>query len=180
MYVFEELLINVFWIIAELESFFSKFPSYSIFRRIQLKLMRVKHQKHIWFGHNITILNGKNIIVGDYCAIGHNSVLSAHGPIIIGDNFTGSNGLNINSGSHNPETYKPFAASVIIGNRVWVGLNVTILAGVKIGNDVVIGAGSLVNKDVPSNSVAVGVPTRIIRKLNRKDLNEYYKYAKWT
>lgn len=49
-----------------------------------------------------------------------------------------------------------------IGNNVFVGSNVTILYGVKIGNNVVIGAGSIVNRDIPDNSVAAGVPARVI------------------
>lgn len=49
-----------------------------------------------------------------------------------------------------------------IGNNVFVGTNTTILYDVKIGNNVIIGAGSLVNHDIPDNSVAVGVPARVI------------------
>ena len=50
-----------------------------------------------------------------------------------------------------------------VGDRVWIGANVTVLKGVTIGNDAVIGAGSVVTKDVPARAVAVGVPARVIR-----------------
>jgi acetyltransferase-like isoleucine patch superfamily enzyme len=50
-----------------------------------------------------------------------------------------------------------------IGDRVWIGANVTILKGVKIGDDAVIGAGSVVTKDVPSQAIAVGNPAKVIR-----------------
>lgn len=59
---------------------------------------------------------------------------------------------------------------VIIGNNVHVGLNCIIMPGVTIGHNVIIGAGSIVTKDVESNSVVVGVPARKI-----KTVNEYYK-----
>jgi acetyltransferase-like isoleucine patch superfamily enzyme len=53
-------------------------------------------------------------------------------------------------------------AAVVIGDNVWIGDKATILRGVRIGNDAVIGAGAVVNKDVPARSVAVGVPCRIL------------------
>ena len=51
-----------------------------------------------------------------------------------------------------------YAKPIEIGNDVWIGGNVAVLPGVKIGNNVVIGAGSIVNKDIPSNIVSVGNP----------------------
>ena len=52
-----------------------------------------------------------------------------------------------------------------IGNDVWLGANVTVLPGVTIGNNVVIGAGAVVNKDIPDNSLAVGVPAKVIKEI---------------
>ena len=54
---------------------------------------------------------------------------------------------------------------ITIGNNVWIGGNATILPGVNIGDNSVIGAGSVVTKDIPSNVLAVGNPCRIIKKL---------------
>ena len=59
-----------------------------------------------------------------------------------------------------------YGKSITIGNNVWIGGNVCILPGVKIGDNVVIGAGSVVNKDIPSNSVAVGNPCKVKKVLN--------------
>jgi acetyltransferase-like isoleucine patch superfamily enzyme len=64
-------------------------------------------------------------------------------------------------------------APISIGSNVYIGLNVTIMPGVKIGNRVIIGAGSIVAKDIPDNSVAVGVPARVI-----KSVDEYLEKAK--
>lgn len=52
---------------------------------------------------------------------------------------------------------------IVIGNNVFIGNNVIILPGVTIGNDVIIGAGAVVSKDIPDNSLAVGVPARVIK-----------------
>lgn len=57
------------------------------------------------------------------------------------------------------------AKPITVGSNVWFGGNVTVLPGVTIGDNVVIGAGSVVTHDIPSNSVAVGNPCRVIRTL---------------
>lgn len=54
---------------------------------------------------------------------------------------------------------------ISIGNNVWICGNVTVLPGVKIGDNSVIGAGSVVSKDMPSNILAFGIPCRVIKKL---------------
>jgi acetyltransferase-like isoleucine patch superfamily enzyme len=64
-------------------------------------------------------------------------------------------------------------APISIGNDVYIGLNTTILPGVTIGNRVIIGTGSIVTKDIPDNSVAVGIPARVI-----KTVDQYLEEAK--
>jgi acetyltransferase-like isoleucine patch superfamily enzyme len=61
-------------------------------------------------------------------------------------------------------------APIIIGDNVFIGINTILLPGVKIGNNVVIGAGSIVTKDIPDNSVAVGAPARVL-----KSIEEYWE-----
>lgn len=62
---------------------------------------------------------------------------------------------------------------IVVGNNVYIGNNVIILPGVTIGNNVVIGAGAIVSKDIPDNSVAVGVPAKVI-----KTADEYFEKLK--
>jgi acetyltransferase-like isoleucine patch superfamily enzyme len=59
---------------------------------------------------------------------------------------------------------RPTTQTVIIGNHVWIGTNVVILKGVNIGNGAVISAGSVVNRDIPSHSLAGGVPAKVIKE----------------
>lgn len=58
-----------------------------------------------------------------------------------------------------------YAKPIKIGNNVWIGGNVIVLLGVTIGDNVTIGAGSIVNKDIPSNSIAVGNPCKVIKEI---------------
>ena len=62
---------------------------------------------------------------------------------------------------------------IIVGDNVYIGLRCLIMMGVHIGNNVIIGAGSIVTKDIPDNSVAVGVPAKVI-----KTVEEYLEKAK--
>lgn len=62
---------------------------------------------------------------------------------------------------------------ITVGNNVHIGMNATIMPGVTIGNDVIIGCGAVVTRDIPDNSVAVGVPARVI-----ETVDEYYEKNK--
>ena len=63
-----------------------------------------------------------------------------------------------------------YPSKVIIGNNVWIGSGANILPGVSIGDNSIIGAGSVVIKDIPANSVAVGIPAKVIKNLDDKKL----------
>lgn len=64
---------------------------------------------------------------------------------------------------------------VVIEDNCWIGAGVTICPGVRIGKNSVIGAGSVVTKDIPENSVAVGNPCRVLRAIGEEDRKYYYK-----
>ena len=67
---------------------------------------------------------------------------------------------------------------VHIGKNCWIGAGVVIVPGINIGDNTVIGAGSIVTKDIPANSVAVGNPCRVIREINDRDREYYFKDRK--
>lgn len=68
-----------------------------------------------------------------------------------------------------------YAKPIYIGDDCWFACNVTICPGVTIGNNVVIGAGSVVTRDIPDNSLAFGVPCKVVRKLTKEDSIKYKK-----
>ena len=68
-----------------------------------------------------------------------------------------------------------FADPITIGDNVWFGASVTVLPGVKIGSNTVIGAGSIVNRDIPDGVIAVGNPCRVLRKITEEDKKKYWR-----
>lgn len=126
-----------------------------------------------WVGPNFWCDNGKNIFVGKDFIANYNVTILDIGKVIIGDNvWIGPNTLITTVGHPiSPEGRKKhlaFQKPITIGNNVWIGGNVTILPGVSIGENSVIGAGAVVTKDVPANCVYAGVPARRIRKIEEK------------
>ena len=72
-----------------------------------------------------------------------------------------------------------YGIEVTIGDNVWLGGNTVVVPGVHIGSNVVIGAGSVVKKDIPDWSVAVGNPCRVVKKITEEDKQYYFKDRKF-
>jgi acetyltransferase-like isoleucine patch superfamily enzyme len=132
-----------------------------------LRCMGVQVKGPVAIAAGSSFLGASNLDLGRYVTIGAGSRIVAWDKVKIGDDFMASDLLNLNSGFHDPVTLEPQVAGISIGNRVWCGTRVTICAGVEIGDDVVIGAGSVVTKSLPSNCVAYGVPAKAVRPLDR-------------
>ena len=114
---------------------------------------------------------GRGITVGDRTGIGDHCFFWGQGGIEIGSDVIFGPDVQIFSENHRfDDPTIPISRQgedrrpVVIGNDCWIGGRVTILAGVHIGGGCVIGAGSLVTKDIPPNSVAVGAPARVVRQ----------------
>ena len=113
---------------------------------------------------------GYNIELNGFVYVNHNSVFLDCAKITIGDNtfigpncglYTAIHPLNAAERIKGVESAKP----ITIGKEVWLGGNVVILPGVTIGDRTVIGAGSVVTKDIPSDVVAVGNPCKVIKEI---------------
>lgn len=112
---------------------------------------------------------GKNIRVGKRFFANFNWTVLDEATVTIGDDcFIGPN-VSIYTACHSTDPIerntRKWARPVRIGNNCWIGGSTTILPGVTIGDNVTIGAGSVVVKNIPSNSVAVGNPAKVIKKL---------------
>lgn len=111
------------------------------------------------FGRNIHI--GKNVFINSGCHF------QDQGGIYIGDNVLIGHNVVLATINHalDPQDRRNLYAPIHIGKNVWIGSNATILQGVTIGDGSVIGAGSVVTKYIPENSIAVGVPAKVTRKI---------------
>ena len=106
--------------------------------------------ENFYSNHNLTILDANKVKFGDNVFIAPNCGFYTAGHPI--DAKTRNSGLE-------------FAKPIAVGNNVWIGGNVIVLPGVTIGDNCGIGAGSVVNKDIPPNSLAVGNPCRVIKEI---------------
>ena len=95
--------------------------------------------------------------------INHDANISCFKKIVIGHNVVISEGVTIRDSDNHSIEGSEHTESIMIENNVWVGINATILKGVSIGEGAVIAAGSLVNKDVPAQSLVAGVPAKVIK-----------------
>ena len=111
---------------------------------------RLKIGDDCFFNHNCSITCAESITIGDGCNIANNVVIVDHDHMVTC------------TGVESTLVTKP----VYIGNRVWIGANVTILKGVHIGEGAVIAANSVVRNDVGSHSMVAGVPARFIKEID--------------
>lgn len=123
---------------------------------------------------------GYNIEIGENFYANYNLVILDCAKVIFGDNvFIGPNvgiytaGHPLHSDLRNQEL--EYALSIRIGDNVWLGGNVIINPGIKIGSNTVIGSGSIVTKNIPANVLAVGNPCKVLRQITDSDRNYYYK-----
>lgn len=114
--------------------------------------------ENFYTNHNCTILDGAPVTFGDNVFVGPNCVFSTAGHAL--DAQQRSSGLEI-------------ARPITVGNNVWFGANVAVLPGVCIGDDTVVGAGSVVSRDLPSGVIAVGSPCRVLRPITPADREKY-------
>lgn len=125
-----------------------------------------------YFGQSFT----PSIKIGNNCCIGEYNHITACNRITIGDGLLTGRFVYIGDNAHGGLSWEeadipPARRSlqskgeVIIGNNVWIGDKVTILAGVHIGNNVIVAANAVVTKDIPDNSMVAGIPARIVKQM---------------
>ncbi len=123
---------------------------------------------------------GSNIQVGDHFYTNHNCVILDGAKVTFGDNVFIAPNCVFSTAGHPLDTEQrnrglEYAYPITVGDNVWFGASVTVLPGVTIGSNTVIGAGSLVNRDIPDGVVAVGNPCRVLRKITEEDKKKYWR-----
>ena len=135
-----------------------------------MKSLLGKTQKNFIIEQPFMCDYGYNIEIGENFYANHNLIILDANKVKFGDNvfiapncgfYTAGHPLDVEKRNKGLEYAKP----IEVGNNVWIGGNVVVLPGVKIGDNSVIGAGSIVTKDIPANVVAVGNPCKVIKKL---------------
>lgn len=119
--------------------------------------------KRVYANFNLTCVDDTHIYIGDYTMMGPNVTIATAGHPIQPE--LREQGYQYNMPVH-------------IGKNCWIGAGVIIVPGITIGDNVVIGAGSIVTKDLPDNVVAVGNPCKVLREVNEHDYEYYFKDRK--
>ncbi|WP_037288308.1 sugar O-acetyltransferase [Saccharibacillus sacchari] len=119
--------------------------------------------KGIYANFNLTLVDDTHIHVGDYTMIGPNVTIATAGHPILPE--------------LREQAYQ-YNAPVHIGKNCWIGAGVIIIPGITIGDNSVIGAGSIVTKDIPAGVVAVGNPCKVMREINERDREYYFRDRK--
>ena len=116
--------------------------------------------KNVYANFNLTLVDDTHIYIGDCTMIGPNVTIATAGHPVLPE--LREKGYQYNVPVH-------------IGRNCWLGAGVVVLPGVTIGDNTVIGAGSIVTKDIPANVVAVGNPCRVLREIGQKDREMYFR-----
>ena len=128
---------------------------------------------NIYVGEYVTIKNMENLSLGSNISINKNCYLDALGEIVVGNDVSIANGVKIISFNHSyddssvPIKYNELKLGKIeISSDVWIGTNCIILANVKIGERVILGAGSVATKNLEGHHIYGGIPSKVIKKIN--------------
>lgn len=185
-------LINIFYRIIVWHNFYADIDYTTTvegIKNIEIK-GRIKTGKYFWIStyeqygdqcFSSRIIFKGNFYASDFCHISATHYIEIGDNVLLGSKvYITDNGHGIYSGdaTHSLPTEQPIMRcldsdkEVVIGDNVWIGDNVTVLPNVHIGKGCVIGANSVVTKDIPDNCIAVGIPAKVIKKFD-------YAKKKW-
>lgn len=172
-----------------LKSFFGEyFPNYVInkipFYGIRHGYYRLVLKHKIGRGTSIHLncyLLGKHIDIGENSVINRNCFLDGRGKLTIGKNVSISPGVQLITGEHemNAPSFEFVSKDLCIEDYVWIGTNVIVLPGIRIGRGAVVCSGAIVTKDVGPLQVVAGIPARVIKYREEAALKYTLKWNPW-
>lgn len=134
--------------------------------------------KNVWIEPDFHCEFGKNITIEDNVYINFGCMILDSAEVTIGEYSLLGPNIGIYPVNHATDAVERthggcYGKPVHIGKRVWLGGDVKILAGISIGDDTIVGAGSIVTKDIPAGVIAAGNPCKVIRKITEQDKTDY-------
>lgn len=149
-------------------------PSDESGRQALLKKILGKTGKNFLIEPSFWCDYGYNIEIGENFYSNHNLVILDAGKVTFGDNVFIAPNCGFHTSGHPIDCERrnrglEYAYPITVGDNVWIGAGVQVMPGVAIGSNVVIGGGSVVVRDIPGNSVAVGNPCKVIRSITEED-----------
>ncbi len=133
----------------------------------------------VWIEPDFRCEFGKNIVIGNNVYINFGCIILDCAEVTIGDNVLLGPNIGIYAANHSLDAEERINGGccgkpVHVGNNVWLGGDVKILPGVSVGDNTIIGTGSIVTKDIPAGVIAVGNPCRVIRAVTEADKTGYH------
>ena len=113
-----------------------------------------------------TVVRGQNVKIGKNVVVMTNSLFMSAGGITIEDDVLVAANAQLISNNHDPEEHQILTCKpVVLKHNCWIGAGATILPGVTVGENAIVGAGAVVTKDVEPNTVVGGIPAKLIKRL---------------
>ena len=161
--------------------------------RLIRRPFHIRGKRNLKYGKNFTtgyscrfeLFGGEGCLsMGDNCNLGDNVHLVASDSVVIGNNFLSASKVFISDTSHGnyslfkgkisdpkqPPNERPLhSVPVSIGNNVWLGENVVVLPGSKIGDNCIVGSNAVVSGEIPSDSIALGIPAKVIKRYDYEE-----------
>lgn len=143
-----------------------------------LRQLFKKLGENVWIEPDFRCEFGKNITIEDHVYINFGCVILDCAEVTIGAHALLGPNIGLYAVNHAADAEERISGGcsgkpIHIGKNVWLGGDVKVLAGVTIGDNAIIGAGSIVTKDIPPDVIAVGNPCRVIRKITAADKTDY-------